>query len=94
VSGGSARQPISELSKSQPFKERHLYNVGMIRNRPFVDGNKSTGSMMGILLLELKGYRFTASEEEAAQAVLELTSGNLDESGYLAFLHANVLPEK
>ncbi|MGA7924579.1 MAG: type II toxin-antitoxin system death-on-curing family toxin [Candidatus Sulfotelmatobacter sp.] len=55
---------------------------------PFVDGNKRTGFVVGILFLELNGYRFSASEEDAAQVVLELASGNLGEAGYIAFLRA------
>jgi hypothetical protein len=43
---------------------------------------------VGILFLELKGYRFGASEQEAAQAVLGQASGDLDEVGYAAFLRA------
>ena len=70
------------------------YTGGIVRNHPFVDGNKRTGFVVGILFLELNGYRFTANEEEAAQAVLKLASGSLDESGYLAFLRANVSREK
>ena len=65
------------------------YTWGIVRNRPFVDGNKRTGFVVGGLFLELNGYRFTASEEEAAQMVLELASGNLDEAGYIAFLRAH-----
>jgi death-on-curing protein len=44
-------------------------------------------------ILELNGYRFTASEGEAAQAVLKLASGMLDEAGYATFLRANVKTE-
>jgi len=65
------------------------YSGGIVRNHPFMDGNKPTGFVVGILFLELNGYRFTASEEEATQAVLELARGNLDEAGYTAFLRAN-----
>lgn len=66
------------------------YTVGIVRNHPFVDGNKRTGFVVGILFLELNGYRFAASEEDAAHAVLGLAAGNLDESRYSAFLRANV----
>jgi death-on-curing protein len=66
------------------------YTGGIVRNHPFVDGNKRTGFVIGILFLELNGYRFTASEEAAAQAVLELAAGSLDETGYGSFLRANV----
>ena len=65
------------------------YTGGIVRNHPFVDGNKRTGFVVGILFLEVNGYRFSASEEDAAQAVLELASGNLDETGYIAFLRAH-----
>ena len=68
------------------------YTAGIVRNHPFVDGNKRTGFVVGILFLELNGYRFTASEEGATQAVLELAAGTLDEPGYTAFLRANVTP--
>lgn len=64
------------------------YTGGIVRNHPFVDGNKRTGFVVGVLFLELNGYRFNASEEDAAQMVLELASGNLDEAGYIAFLRA------
>jgi death-on-curing protein len=67
------------------------YTWGIVRNHPFVDGNKRTGFVVGVLFLELNGYRFNASEEDAAQIVLELASGNLEEAGYIAFLRAHTL---
>ena len=71
-----------------------VYTAGIVHNHPFIDGNKRTGFVVGILFLELNGYRFTASEEAAAQAVLELAAGSLDESGYGAFLRAHVTRRK
>jgi death-on-curing protein len=65
------------------------YTGGIVGNHPFVDGNKRTGFVVGILFLELNGYRFAAREEEAARAVLELAASNLDETGYTAFLGGN-----
>ncbi|MBC8167874.1 MAG: type II toxin-antitoxin system death-on-curing family toxin [Bryobacteraceae bacterium] len=69
------------------------YTAGIVRNHPFVDGNKRTGFVVGILFLELNGYQFTASEEDAAQAVLGLAGGVLDEAGYTGFLRANTRRE-
>jgi len=65
------------------------YTVGIVKNHPFLDGNKRTGFVVGILFVELNGYRFAASEEAAAQAVLSLASGRMDEDGYCAFLRAH-----
>jgi death-on-curing protein len=67
-----------------------LYTAGIVSNHPFVDGNKRTGFVMGILFLELNGYAFTASEEAAAQAVIALAAGTVDEGGYAAFLSDNL----
>ena len=65
------------------------YTAGIVRNHPFFDGNKRTGFVTGILFLELNGYRFLASEEIAAQAVLSLAAGQMDEIGYASFLRAH-----
>ena len=66
-----------------------LYTSGIVRNHPFIDGNKRTGFVVGILFLELNGYRFTASEEEATRAVLDLAAGKASEAEYHVFLKNN-----
>lgn len=70
------------------------YTAGIVKNHPFVDGNKRVGFVVGVLFLELNGYQFVASEEHAAQAVIDLASGNLDEAGTIQFLERNVVREK
>jgi death on curing protein len=67
-----------------------LYTSGIVGNHPFVDGNKRTGFVVGILFLELHGFNFKATEEDATQAVLNLAAGTLDEVGYAAWLRASV----
>ena len=67
-----------------------LYTAGLVRNHPFVDGNKRTGFAIGIVFLELNGYAFQAAEEDATQAVLAIAAGELDEAGYAAWLRSNV----
>ncbi len=66
-----------------------LYTSGIVRNHPFVDGNKRTGFVTGILFLELNGFDFKASEEDATQAVMGLAAGTLDEAGYAVWLREN-----
>lgn len=65
------------------------YTAGLLQNHVFFDGNKRTGFVVGILFLELNGYRFTAAEDTATQTVLGLAAGILDEAGYAEFLRAN-----
>lgn len=66
------------------------YTASIIRNHPFIDGNKRTGFIIGALFLEMNGYRLTASEEDATQAVLGLAAGTLDENAFAAWMRANV----
>jgi len=66
-----------------------LYTAGIVDNHPFVDGNKRTGFVLGVLFLELHGFDFRASEEDATQAVMELAAGTLDEAGYTAWVREN-----
>lgn len=65
------------------------YTGGILQNHPFVDGNKRTGFVIGVLFLELNGYRFTAGEKDSTQAVFSLAKGLLDESGFRLFIEDN-----
>jgi death on curing protein len=84
------RHRIAYAEKSRIDELAAAYTAGIVGNHPFIDGNKRTGFVIGVLFLELNGYRFIASEEDATAAVLALASGNLDEDGYAVFLAANV----
>ncbi len=66
------------------------YTTGIVRNHPFLDGNKRTGFLAGVLFLEINGYRFTATEEAAATMVLGLAAGTLDEMEFATWVRANV----
>lgn len=65
------------------------YLFGIVRNHPFVDGNKRTGFVIAVLFLELNSCTFLASQEDAAQAVMSLAEGTLDEAGLIAWLSEN-----
>jgi death on curing protein len=66
------------------------YTSGIIRNHPFIDGNKRAGFLVGILFLEMNGFRFTAAEELATQAVRGLAAGEIDERSFEAFIRRHV----
>lgn len=67
-----------------------LYTAGIVRNHPFADGNKRVGFVIGVLFLELNGLNFTATEEDATQAILGLAAGKIEELAYTSWLKANV----
>jgi death-on-curing protein len=65
------------------------YAFGLVRNHPFVDGNKRIGFATAVLFLELNGRRFTASEVDSTVQTLALAAHELDESGYAAWMKAH-----
>ena len=65
------------------------YTTAIITNHPFVDGNKRTGFVVGVLFLELNGPTLTASEADATQAVLDLAAGEINEDQFATWLRAN-----
>ena len=68
------------------------YTAGIVKNHPFLDGNKRTGFMMGAGFLERNGYIFTATEEDAVLRTLALAAGEMTESAFAAWLEANSHP--
>ena len=62
------------------------YAFGIVKNHPFVDGNKRTGFTAAVLFLERSGRRFVASEADAIIRTLALAAGELDEAGYAEWL--------
>jgi death-on-curing protein len=70
------------------------YAFGLVRNHPFVDGNKRIGFATAVLFLELNGYRFAASEIDATVQTLALAAHDLDEGGYAAWLESHSKPIK
>ena len=66
-----------------------VYTAATIANHPFVDGNKRTGFVVGVLFLELNGPTLTASEADATQAVLDLAAGEINEDQFATWLRAN-----
>ncbi|MCH8475905.1 MAG: type II toxin-antitoxin system death-on-curing family toxin [Opitutales bacterium] len=66
-----------------------VYAEGIVKNHPFLDGNKRSGLMAAALFLETNGQIFTASEEEAVLQTLALAAGEIGAAEYGAWLKAN-----
>ena len=68
------------------------YAAGIIRNHPFLDGNKRVGFMTAYLFLVSSAVTITATEASAAQAVLDLASGAITEEQFGQWLRNNTEP--
>ena len=68
------------------------YAFGIIRNHPFVDGNKRTAFLTAAAFLELNGFRFVASEAEVIMRTLALAASEIGEEEFAAWLRDNARP--
>jgi death-on-curing protein len=65
------------------------YAYGIIRNHPFVDGNKRTGFLVAYVFLNINGWKLRSSEAEAVNAILDLAAGKMDEPLFSEWLNNN-----
>ena len=56
------------------------YSAGIVRNHPFVDGNKRAGLLAAAVFLSFNGYCFDADEANIVIMIDALAAGNLDTS--------------
>jgi len=68
------------------------YGIGVVKNHPFVDGNKRTGFTVAVVFLEANGLRFDAPEEAAVLRTLALAAGELSEDDFGKWLAESCAP--
>ncbi len=69
-----------------------LYAAGVMRNHPFVDGNKRTGFLAAYAFLYVNGLEIVADEAEVVVQCLSLAASEIDEAEFAAWLRDNVQP--
>lgn len=62
------------------------YAFGIVRNHPFVDGNKRTGFLAAAVFLEINGWMLTADEVDATVKTFALAASEITEEAYAAWL--------
>ena len=67
------------------------YTAGIVRNHPFVDGNKRAGYSVAVAFLILNGYRI-ATTSGMKEAVVNLAEGSMSEADFASFLGNAVKP--
>lgn len=65
------------------------YAEGIVKNHPFIDGNKRTGFIAAYTFLAANGWQLTAPEEEAVLQTLALAAGEIGAAEYGKWLKAN-----
>lgn len=59
---------------------------GLIRNHPFVDGNKRIGAHTMLVFLELNGIRLQYTQQELIDIILSVAAGETDRQGLLEWI--------
>jgi death on curing protein len=68
-----------------------VYAIGLIKNHPFVDGNKRTAYVALELFLRLNGLRFPVSDADAVIMTLRLAAGDIPEDEFIAWVRSSVV---
>lgn len=79
-------QHLFAYEKPTIFDLAAAYAHGIVKNHPFLDGNKRSGFLAATLFLESNGLRFTATEESATLKTLELAAGDISADEFAAWL--------
>lgn len=68
------------------------YGYGIVRNHPFIDGNKRTAFTVTELFLVLNGYELMADDPACVVTMLRLAEGSLSEAEFADWLRTNLTP--
>lgn len=82
-------QNLLAYGKPTLFDLAACYGCGLIKNHPFVDGNKRIGFAISVLFLELNGCRFRGAEVDATVQTLAVAAGEKTEREFSKWLAAN-----
>jgi len=85
----SKPENLFACGKPTVFDLAASYAFGLLKNHPFIDGNKRIGFATAGLFLELNGYDFRATEVDVVLRTLALAAGEMTEAAYAEWLKAN-----
>ena len=77
---------LLNYGRADLFDLAAAYAYGLVKNHPFIDGNKRVGFMGAAIFLELNRIRFRAAEVDAAVEMLALAAGERKEIQFAQWL--------
>jgi death-on-curing protein len=70
-----------------------MYALGIIRNHPFIDGNKRTGFAAMFIFLSFNGMTFDPPEVDATITILRLAASDLSDDEFIDWVRMHALPK-
>ena len=71
------------------FEMAAAYCAGIVKNHPFVDGNKRSGLLAARAFLFMNGYLLEADEADEVITIVGLAAGEVEEAALAAWIEAN-----
>jgi death-on-curing protein len=68
------------------------YAFGLVKNHPFVDGNKRAGFVALELFLVLNGFELTADDAQCVLVMLSVAAGSFSETELAEWIRRNMKP--
>ena len=87
-----APQMVANYSDDAAPQLAALYAIGIIKNRPFIDGNKRVGAVVLETFLVLNGCELVANDAQLLRTVLSLAASEMREDHFTSWLAKNVRP--
>ena len=101
---GLMHLPVLESALAQPqmtFDSADLYptlvdkaaalGYTLIKNHPFLDGNKRTGHAAMEVFLVLNGYEIRAPVDEQERVILQVAASEIEREEFTAWLRTNII---
>jgi death on curing protein len=84
-------RPLNKAAYGEPdlFELAAAYLFGIVKNHPFVDGNKRTALAAADVFLADNGWSLEADKDDLFQFVLLVAAGTIDEEGATAYFRDN-----
>jgi death-on-curing protein len=64
----------------------------LVKNHPFIDGNKRSGAVTALIFLTLNGYDLHAPEADFAEMVLSVVRDEINKADVAVFMRRHTQP--
>jgi death-on-curing protein len=75
-----------EFLHTDVFEMAAAYLFHLVKNHPFLDGNKRVGAVAALVFLLLNGHDFDAPEDDLVEMVLSVAQGQIDKAEVAVFI--------
>ncbi len=79
-----------ELYPTVIKKAVHLC-FALIKNHPFIDGNKRIGVLSMLVMLSINGFKYDFSNEDIVKVGIEVASGKMESDDLFSFVSKHIV---